>query len=98
MARDLENDVVRRLLAGDRQAVADRQPVTHVRVASDAGQTEGVAAKLADGPPTAADAPLPPRRPPSEAFTAADAAPLRLATINGSQPILQPQFMRAAAR
>ncbi len=78
-----------------RVAVADRQPV---RFVSDAREIEGVTAKLADGPATSVDVPLPPRRPPSEAFTATDAAPPPLATIHGSQPILSAQFVRTAAR
>ncbi|WP_171015111.1 hypothetical protein [Methylocystis sp. B8] len=45
-------------------------------------------------------APLPPRRPPSEAFLAQNAAPLSpayLQLISGAQPILGQQFMRTVA-
>ncbi len=77
-----------------RVAVADRQRIPEGRISSDAGRTDGVEA-FARGPAPAvfADVPLPPRRPPSEAFTSQDAASQRLALIPGAHPILGAQFV-----
>jgi hypothetical protein len=70
-----------------RIAVADREriPMTSDAVArSEAPMGAPATARL--------DVPLPPRRPPSEAFTPKDAAP-RYALIPGSQPILSAKFV-----
>jgi hypothetical protein len=74
-----------------RVAVADRERIPEARVTSDA------VARL-DSPGALArpvDAPLPPRRPPSEAFTPKDAAPT-YALIPGAQPILSAKFAPVA--
>lgn len=81
-------------------AVADRMRVTDPRIvdpriASDAVARSDAAAGLPRAPSSVADVPLPPRRPPSEAFTAKDAA---TTLIPGSQPILSASFVRGAAR
>jgi hypothetical protein len=79
-----------------RVAVADRQRLPEPRLAADVvARSEAATASLVR--PTLANVPLPPRRPPSEAFTPADAAP-RLAMIAGSQPILSAAFVRADGR
>ncbi len=72
-----------------RVAVADRQSLIDLQQGKD-----GAASVLP------AIAPLPPRRPPSEAFAAqevAAATPAYQQLINGAQPILERQFTRAMA-
>jgi hypothetical protein len=75
-----------------RVAVADRGHIADARQPSDA--MAGLTPTSA--PPAAsrrfADIPLPPRRPPSEAFTTKDATPAKLALIHGAQPILAAKF------
>jgi hypothetical protein len=78
-----------------RVAVADRSRLSDPRVTSDA---------VARSEPTiglpranVADVPLPPRRPPSEAFSASDAAP-GIAMIPGAQPILSARFVHVETR
>ncbi|PPD44476.1 MAG: hypothetical protein CTY15_07135 [Methylocystis sp.] len=76
-----------------RVAVADRARIPDSRISSDA------VAGLGRAPaPELVDVPLPPRRPPSEAFTTKDATTQRLALIPGAHPILGAQFVRSAAR
>jgi hypothetical protein len=68
-------------------AVADRQQLT--------GLARGEEANALPEP-----APLPPRRPPSEAFAGQDTAslsPAYLRLISGAQPILGPQLVRTVA-
>jgi hypothetical protein len=72
-----------------RVAVADRSAITpEVGGNTVARSSATIVLPQADA---AFVAPLPPRRPPSEAFTAQDAAPKNL-MIPGSQPILSAQF------
>jgi hypothetical protein len=78
-----------------RVAVADRNPVPDARVTSDAVARSEASSGLPR--PALADIPLPPRRPPSEAFTPKDAAP-GVAMIPGSQPILSARFVRLETR
>jgi hypothetical protein len=78
-----------------RVAVADRERIPDSRVTSDAvARSEAPAGARAAVLP---DVPLPPRRPPSEAFTTNDAT-LRLALIPGAQPILSAKFVRIETR
>jgi hypothetical protein len=74
-----------------RVAVADRERID-ARVTSDA-----VARSEAPIGALRVDVPLPPRRPPSEAFTTNDAQP-RFSQIPGSQPILSAKFVRLETR
>lgn len=74
-----------------RVAVADRERID-ARVTSNA-----VARSEAPTGALAVDVPLPPRRPPSEAFTTNDAQPL-FSQIPGSQPILSAKFVRLETR
>lgn len=83
-----------------RVAVADRQRLPETsRLSTDAtARFEGspsVAREISDG----VDVPLPPRRPPSNAFTTMDAQlPPRLQLIKGAQPILATsRFVRTVA-
>ncbi len=77
-----------------RVAVADRERIPDSLATSDAvARSEAL---MGTGR-ALADVPLPPRRPPSEAFTTTDAAP-RFALIPGAQPILNAKFMRVEAR
>ncbi|WP_424361420.1 hypothetical protein [Methylocystis parvus] len=73
-----------------RVAVADRSRVTSDAVARSEPMT-GLPK------PALADIPLPPRRPPSEAFTAKDTT-VGMAMISGSQPILSAKFLRVETR
>ena len=69
-------------------AVADRQQLT------------GLARGGEEANALPEPAPLPPRRPPSEAFAAQDAAPMSpayLQLISGAQPILGPRLVRTVA-
>ena len=69
-------------------AVADRQQLT------------GLARGGEEANALPEPAPLPPRRPPSEAFAAQDRAPMSpayLQLISGAQPILGPQLVRTVA-
>ncbi|WP_330084139.1 hypothetical protein [Methylocystis iwaonis] len=70
-----------------RIAVADRERLT----------SDAVARSEAPIGALRVDVPLPPRRPPSEAFTANDAR-LYVSQIPGSQPILSAKFVRAETR
>lgn len=77
-----------------RVAVADRAPIPDMRGASDAVARSEAPNALARA---VADVPLPPRRPPSEAFTAKDTT-AGLPMLAGAQPILSARFVRGAAR
>jgi hypothetical protein len=81
-----------------RVAVADRQRIPDSRLNTDAVARSEAAAALSRAAVSPVDVPLPPRRPPSEAFTAKDAASSQVALIPGAQPILGPQFVRLGAR
>lgn len=70
-----------------RVAVADRERLT----------SDAVARSEAPIGALRVDVPLPPRRPPSEAFTTSDAR-LHFSQIPGSQPILSAKFVRAETR
>ncbi len=96
IAKSVQTAVAGALQSGDpkapiRVAVADRSPAPLARLSD-----EAVAMPPAQSePPQAAaeplaEAPLPPRRPPSLAMTAQDAQPAgpRLRLINGAQPIM----------
>ena len=75
-------------------AVADRSRVPE-RISSDAvARSEPTGAMVK---PISAEIPLPPRRPPSEAFTSQDAA-ARIAVMPGAQPILSTKFVRSEER
>jgi hypothetical protein len=77
-----------------RVAVADRERIPDSHVTSDAvARSEA----LMGAGRALADVPLPPRRPPSEAFTTTDAAS-GLALIPGAQPILSAKFVRVELR
>ncbi|WP_442754733.1 hypothetical protein ACNHKD_17335 [Methylocystis sp. JAN1] len=78
-----------------RVAVADRSRLADARVTSDAVARSEPAADLPR--PALADVPLPPRRPPSEAFTAKDTT-VGMAMLPGSQPILSAKFLRLETR
>lgn len=78
-----------------RVAVADRSRLTDPRVTSDAVARSEPAAGFPK--PALADVPLPPRRPPSEAFTAKDTT-VGMAMIPGSRPILSARFLRVETR
>ncbi|MEK4035668.1 hypothetical protein WOC76_05140 [Methylocystis sp. IM3] len=81
-----------------RIAVADRERVPEGRLSSDAVARSEASTAIPRTPSTLADPPpLPPRRPPSEAFTARDAA-APFAMIPGSQPILSAKFLPVATR
>ncbi|QGM96346.1 hypothetical protein [Methylocystis parvus] len=81
-----------------RVAVADRSRIADPRITSDAVARSEAAPGFARQAAAVADAPLPPRRPPSEAFTAKDAAAANLPIIAGAQPILSAAFVRGDAR
>ena len=70
-----------------RVAVADRERLT----------SDAVARSEAPIGAVRVDVPLPPRRPPSEAFTTSDAR-LHFSQIPGSQPILSAKFVRIETR
>ncbi len=96
LARRVQTAVASALSAPDEQpkatiriAVADRENLLQSRSLSDA-VARSEPASIAPGSPWTP--PLPPRRPPSEAFTARDAEPL-YAMIPGSQPILSARFL-----
>ncbi len=81
-----------------RIAVADRERIPEGRLLSDAVARSEASTSVARAPSALADPPpLPPRRPPSEAFTARDAA-LPFGMIPGSQPILGAKFLPVATR
>jgi hypothetical protein len=80
-----------------RLAVADRSTLPPSGVAGETVARSPAATTIAHMSVTAVDAPLPPRRPPSEAFTARDATPKNL-LIAGAQPILSAQFVRTESR
>lgn len=77
-----------------RVAVADRSR-TDSREGSEAVARSEPSASLSR--PALSEIPLPPRRPPSEAFTSKDAA-IGLATIPGAQPVLSAEFVRGETR
>lgn len=85
------------LKASIRIAVADRERIPDGRLSSEAVARSDASTSVARSPSTLADPPpLPPRRPPSEAFTSQDAAPSPM--IPGSQPILSARFLPAMVR
>jgi hypothetical protein len=73
-----------------RIAVADRESLP--RASLDTVARSDPSTTIARSPAALDNPPLPPRRPPSEAFTTQDAAPL-YAMIPGSQPILSARFL-----
>lgn len=81
-----------------RIAVADRQRIPETRLSSDAVARSETMSGLMRGSVEAANVPLPPRRPPSEAFTPKDAAAPDQSLIHGAQPILSAGFVRTDAR
>ncbi len=80
--------------ASIRIAVADRERIPEGAVPANAVARLETATLVARVSPALANPPLPPRRPPSEAFTTQDAAP----TIPGSAPILSAELVPATAR
>jgi hypothetical protein len=78
-----------------RVAVADRSRLSDPRDASEAVARSEPLAGLSR--PGLAEVPLPPRRPPSEAFTSKDAV-ADLPMIPGSQPVLSADFVRVDSR
>ncbi len=81
-----------------RIAVADRERIPDARSSLDAVARSEASTTIARTPSALADPPpLPPRRPPSEAFTARDAA-APIAMIPGSQPILSAKFLPVETR
>jgi hypothetical protein len=78
--------------ASIRIAVADRENIPQTRSLSDAVARSDPASVTPRFPAVPGTPPLPPRRPPSEAFTPRDAEPL-YAMIPGSQPILSARFL-----
>jgi hypothetical protein len=79
-----------------RIALADRERIPEPRPASDA-VARSEPADLLTQKPFPVDAPLPPRRPPSQAFTTKDAA-TTLPLIAGAQPILSASFVKSDTR
>lgn len=73
-----------------RIAVADRENLP--RASSDTVARSDPSTTISRSPAALENPPLPPRRPPSEAFTTKDATPL-YAMIPGSQPILSARFV-----
>lgn len=77
--------------------MADRENLPQSRTLSDTVARSDPATTIQRSAPLIENPPLPPRRPPSEAFTASDAAPL-YGMIPGSQPILSAKFLPVDAR
>lgn len=80
-----------------RVAVADRERLPDGRIATDAVARSEAATSVSRAASAFVEPPLPPRRPPSEAFTTRDAAP-QFSIIPGSQPILSARFVRIETR
>ena len=81
-----------------RVAVADRSSISPPDASSaNAVARSAPAVAVSGASVTTLEVPLPPRRPPSEAFTSRDAAPKNL-LIPGAHPILSAQFMRSENR
>ncbi len=80
-----------------RVAVADRSSIAPDAASANAVARSAPAVAVSGASVTAFEVPLPPRRPPSEAFTSRDATPKNL-LIPGSQPILSAQFIRPESR
>lgn len=78
-----------------RVAVADRSAIP--QDSPNAVARSSAAVSVSHASVTPLEAPLPPRRPPSEAFTTRDATPRNL-LIPGAQPILSAQFIRPEGR
>jgi hypothetical protein len=76
-----------RLAVADRTNVADSRTLSDTVARSEATTVVPRSANMLENPP------LPPRRPPSEAFTARDASTPGYAMIPGSQPILNAKFL-----
>lgn len=101
IARKVQTAVASALSSADDQprgsirvAVADRQPVPQSRFSSSDAVARSETTSLARRAVEAVDVPLPPRRPPSEAFTAMDVGSPKLTLIKGAQPILSATFVR----
>lgn len=104
LARRVQTAVASALSAPEEQpkgairiAVADRETVLSGRSASDAVARSDAATSVSRAPLALDIPPLPPRRPPSETFTARDAT-LGYAMIPGSQPILSAKFLPVETR
>jgi hypothetical protein len=80
--------------ASIRIAVPDRERIPDGSLPANAVARLETATLVARVSPALANPPLPPRRPPSEAFTTQDAAPM----IPGSQPILSAELIPSPAR
>lgn len=78
--------------ASIRITVADRETLPQARGSTNTVARSDPATLVPRSSPLFENPPLPPRRPPSEAFTAQDAAPL-YAMIPGSQPILSARLV-----
>lgn len=81
-----------------RLAVADRTNIAENRALSETVARSEAATFVPRSTSVLDDPPLPPRRPPSEAFTARDAAAPGYAMIPGSQPILNAKFLPIATQ
>lgn len=78
--------------ASIRIAVADRENLPQSRLSAETVARSEPSTAIPRALPALENPPLPPRRPPSEAFTSQDAAP-HYAMIPGSQPILSVKFL-----